>query len=501
MPVAIVDHSLSVDHLQGVALIRWSPQGINARAAGAVWPGAGSDARTPGDAIADVFGPRPFAAHIPTVGYDYDFHRGVDVDLDVGDVVRSVIGGACIRASQSHFGWQVAGQLDFWNEVDPEAILTASIDTGNAELDIDIDAGAPGLILFQNTPRIERAAQPIQVDDDWIIEFQIVSPTVGTAGNAIGIAVVDFLTNQNVRLQTDGIDILAKGNDSGGALAGGSLGDTGQEWFRIEQNSGTVTFRTSTDGESWSTFQTETPSWTNTTRPVFVPWIYYDWQASGVESFQVKQCNYVDASTIGRFGNWAMVCDGDRRVAIMHCRELTLEKGDIVAPGDQLGTIGQTGFDTRSGRIQSAHAHVELLPGNSYFYDNDDPINPLDPSLLPRVNVSNNVAAVLTEENDPNSDASWRLEITVTRADEDFDFNSVTLTTTGATRTVNFDSRAGLDADPDVPDHDGVYIVASSFNAASASYVVDLYFDKAVLTGTLSSWSVEDTEGNTLASG
>lgn len=494
---------------------RLAKQGRNARAAGAVWPGSGTDTQSAGDTISDVFGPRPFAPHIPTVGYDYDFHRGIDVDLDIGDAVRTPIGGVVNRAHYTHFGFQAASQLGQWTEVDGGDFIDFSVNETLEYLDVDVDYNT---LLVDgswplNTVRLELRRAPVNAGGDWVLELQFhTAPSAQT--NPFGIAIRDPFALEHVGIYYDGTTVTGLGIDSGGAMAGdgATAVAANQTWLRIENASGTVSWLYGTDGTTWTTLATDaTAAFTDSTRSVFVPWMfyYYNFASSATEQYQVAQCNSVDDDTIGRFGNWVQVTDGARRVAVMHQRELVVDAGDIVVPGQQIGTIGKTGFDVKSGRIISAHAHVELMQDNDYFYSNADPINPLTETFFPRVNVNSNVAVVITEENDPNSDASWKMRITVTRADEDFDLNSVffeSVTGSGELQifnsvTINFDTRAGLNADPDIPDEGGVYIVPANFTAASASYVVDLFFDKAQFPGAVSQWEVFDTEGTSLASG
>jgi hypothetical protein len=72
-----------------------------------------------------------------------------------------------------------------------------------------------------------------------------------------------------------------------------------------------------------------------------------------------------------------------------------------------------------------------------------------------------------------------------------------TLTGNLTTRTINFDTRAGLNADNDVPKEAGVYIVADTFNDESPTLRIWVYFSIAVV-GTFVSASVADTAGTAL---
>jgi hypothetical protein len=117
---------------------------------------------------------------------------------------------------------------------------------------------------------------------------------------------------------------------------------------------------------------------------------------------------------------------------------------------------------------------------------------------MPRANVSNNVSVVSSTANDPDAVSCNKLAITVTRADQDFDFNEISMTGNLATRTVNFNSRAGLNANVDIPKESGVYIVPGAFNAESASYTFDVYFSRAVVGTTVVSAYIKDCNGVTL---
>lgn len=464
---------------------------------GVSWPDTGNSNR---NNVEDVFGPRRFAPHIPTVGFDYDFHRGIDVDLALGDPLYSSVQGSITRFHWTHFGWEALVQLNAWNKVDPSGVFSVAIDVPSTRLVLDITNASPPAYPFADTPRLQRTAEPVVVSDDWVMEAEFDSLPPALVGNSCGIGIIDPFTGENIRMQQDGVDILALGDDSLGPLVGGSL-SASRLWLRIEQLSGTVNWQYSNDGATWTTLVSDTPTFTDTTRSVFVPWIYIDWDSALERTYELARVNYVDANTIGRFGNWVQIADqNNRRVLNLHMREPIVAKGDRVNAGKQVGTAGQTGFDSRSGRILSPHVHIELIDNNDYFYANDEPINPLKPTFYPRANVDNNVTVVVTEENDPNGDACWRLNISVAREDQDFDMNEITFAGSVATRTVNFDTRAGLNPDPDIPDFDGVYLVAYNFNTASLAYELDVFFEKAVVGSGGWIYNIRDTEGTLLAS-
>lgn len=59
-------------------------------------------------------------------------------------------------------------------------------------------------------------------------------------------------------------------------------------------------------------------------------------------------------------------------------------------------------------------------------------------------------------------------------------------------------TRAGLNADNDIPKEAGVYIVPVAFDYSSTEYEVSFYFNKATVGNTFISANIKDTEGTTL---
>ena len=118
--------------------------------------------------------------------------------------------------------------------------------------------------------------------------------------------------------------------------------------------------------------------------------------------------------------------------------------------------------------------------------------------VTPRVG---QVVTVTVAANDPDAVDSHRLTITVTRADQDFDMNSITMVGNTTSRTINFNTRAGLNADEDIPKQSGMYMVPASFDENSATFVLVVYANKSVVGSTWVSGSILDTAGTTLWSG
>jgi hypothetical protein len=191
--------------------------------------------------------------------------------------------------------------------------------------------------------------------------------------------------------------------------------------------------------------------------------------------------------------------DGGKKIPLIHFESLSVRIGAPVSPGTKLGYSGKTGGDTYSGRVNSEHAHLEAHRNAKYAYNKDEAVNPADAGYFPRVNVSNNVSVARSTALDPAGNTCWKVVVTVLRADNDFDFNSITLTGDLATRTVNWNTRAGLNANNDIPFYDGVYTVPQTFDETSAAYVVWFFFDKAIVGSTFVTGAVFDTSDVQLA--
>jgi len=469
---------------------------------GKSWPDSGG--ATP-SAIRDPFGPRPFTPHVGTTGYDYDFHRGVDVVAAAGDPVYSVQGGAINRWHFTHFGWEADSQLDQWAEVDGASSVTfLRVAPGT----LRVTGGRVGVQTFPATAgRFGALRERVQITtDDWELRINFASAPSTTGQFGFGILDVD--TGELLSLEYDGTTFAVRAVDSGGAMAADGTTDAqaAKTWARIRYDQGTTTihWEWSSDGDSWTSITTQAiGTWTSGATPKATPVLY--WRSTDVDAtpdvVDIESFGWYDDQTIPRFGNWCSVQQGGVRVLHMHLREFTVAQGDVLDfAGEQIGTAGKTGFDALSGPVLYDHVHIERIDSDQYTYANDDPVNPLSPGFLPRANVNSNVAAVRTTDNDPDAVASWKLAVTVTREDEDFDLNLVTLTANLATRTVNFNTRAGLNADSDIPKQSGVYITGVTFNEASGSWQFDIYFNKSVVGATFTSYSIQDTAGTVLAS-
>lgn len=451
--------------------------------------------------VRNVFGPRPFAAHISTVGYDYDFHRGVDAPGDLDDPSYSPINGSVSRLHFTHFGWQSQAQYNKWtfedtyfsaefNLISSSLALTGSRAGSQSFPDVDYFYNTAGRIIHSGS-------------DDWIVELKLLN-TISITG-ALGFGVFDTDNNEFVTLEYDGSVFTVSGADADGALFadGTTLSQSAQTWLRIEysQSIDQVSWKYGTDGDTFSTITSSIgTNFTTEAIPYFKPIIY--WRSKDTDAtaqkVEIENFNWIDDQTIGRFGNWIQITDSDKRVMLMHFRDIDVDIGDIVSAGQPIGLTGKTGFDTRSGRINSAHVHLEIIEDNEYSYANTDPVNPLKAGYLPRADVGNNITVTRVFENDPDGVHSFKLAVTCSRADQDFDLNEISLTGTSATRSINFDTRDGLNSDNDIPKNNGVYIVPEDFNGDSASYIVSVYFNTASVGTSFSSAYVKDASGLTL---
>ncbi|MBK9073277.1 MAG: M23 family metallopeptidase [Myxococcales bacterium] len=466
-------------------------------ASGMVWPDSGTD--TP-SSISDVFGGRPYAEHIDTVGYDYDMHRGVDVPLNEGDDFRSPITGRVARVHRSHFRFRTDYYQRYWTE-DDDGYGTSWAFNNPGVLMTGTRGGStswPTVDKYQNfSEKVNLTA------GQW--EFRVkLAAGQGTINGAFGFGMFDPVSSEYIMLEWDGTNVRFLGTYSGGNLSNHNTTaavTSGHLWLRVRSSGTTIQWATSSDGDTWTNKATETnPSFTNGTRPVWVATMYYrskDTNASA-DVVTIDSASWYDSDGIGRFGNWPVFIRTGDKVLSYHFDDLYVERGDYVDAGDVIGTVGLTGFDDRSGSIATPHVHLEYATNSRSAYDNDDAINPLRAGVLPRVNVSNNVSVVVSSAQDPDSIDSHKLVITCNREAQDFDMSEFSLTGNTNTRTINWDTRSGLNADNDIPKNNGVYIVPSSFNSSSSTYVVTIYFNKSTVGSTLVSAYIKDSNGVTL---
>lgn len=453
--------------------------------------------------VESVYGPRPFSSHIATVGYDYDLHKGIDVPLNAGATEYSMLNGAIIRTHYTHFGWETASQLNQWTLVTPSSSLAVAHVTDHLAL----TCSRVGAVTFPaNVDKYQPIKQRVSPkdDNDWCIEINLTS-TISTTGT-VGIGIFNAANTEYVALEYDGTTFTTRGVGTTTFTNNGStFASSNATWLRVTYTASTDTFAwlRSTNGTTFTTIASESGRSFASILVTHIPTLY--WRSADTNAtpytINISKLNWYDLTQqTSRFGNYVVVADATHKLHVQHMQSPIVFQGQFVHVGQAIGLAGMTGFDARSGRINHNHAHVEVSASNVYDYAVSPSINPLSVLYLPRVNVSNNVSVVRTTANDPDGVDSWRLVITVTRADQDLDLNTVSLTGNLATRTINLNTKAGLNADVDIPKANGVYIVASSFDENSATYVVTVYFNKSIVGSTFVSLSVGDTEGVVLAS-
>jgi murein DD-endopeptidase MepM/ murein hydrolase activator NlpD len=457
-------------------------------------------------AISSGFGARLFPAHLATVGYDYDLHPGVDFHTDAGDPVLAPMAGAVCRAGYTFFGWEDASQLLQWEEVDTASSAAFALSGGN----LQVTAARVGSQTFPTNvayirPIRQRVAIVAATPSDWLYEIEFASPPSVVGG--VGIALLHNSVTEYIGIEYDGTTITCRGVDSTGALAndGTTSAQSDKTWLRIEYATATSTYswKYSTDGETWTTIASESGrTFTRQVAPNFAPIIY--WRSGDTNAtpytIDINRVNWTASHIIDRFGNFLVIAKAGFKCVLAHLQTPYVGNGDIVHAGQLIGTVGATGVDSISGRINTPHLHLEMAANNSWSYARSESINPLGVGLLPRTNSDANVSVVRSTAADPDAVSCHLLEVTETRGDSDLDVNTITMVGSLATRTINLNTRAGINpTDPDIPKYDGVYIVPTAFDENSATRVTRYYFDEAIL-GTFVSYSIGDTAGTVLAS-
>jgi hypothetical protein len=394
--------------------------------------------------------------------------------------------------------------LTHWTETDGSNSVTFSSVGGV----LRVTGSRVGAQSYPTVGYIQHTTERLITDGaDWVAEINLANTISISGQGAIGFAIQHVSLAQYVAMEYDGTTITVRGVDGAGSITpdGTTYSVSNATWLRIQytSSSDTIAFMHGTDGATWTTdasFVGWAPS--NGTIPIFAPRLYWkstDTNAS-VAVVNIAAFNWVDSQTIGRFGNWITISNGTSKWLLFHNQETTISLGDIVTAGQIVAYAGKSGFDSTSGRISTVHCHTEYHPNINYLYSADEATNPLDRLLIPRTNVSNNVTVNRTTANDPDGVSSWRLQIIVTRQSQDFDVNQITLTGNTTSRTINFNTRSGLNATRDIPKQSGVYIVPTSFNSATSTWEISVYFNKSTVGNTFVSYSITDTQGTVLAS-
>ncbi|MBE7466765.1 MAG: M23 family metallopeptidase [Planctomycetes bacterium] len=463
---------------------------------GSVWPSTG----TPEPSVTgDPFGHRPFSAHASNT----DFHRGADL-LDGDDTapVYSPINGNIIRWNYTHAQFDDDENLDQFVETDPNSAAVFS--RVGSSLRISSSNGQ-SVSLPSGMARMAWRT-PIQVNPsstEWVIDLKLAG-TIATNGK-LCFGVYDPTNNEYAILLYDGANVEARGRKSTGLMGadGTTTAAADQTWLRLRllASTNTIQWQYGTDGTNWTNAATEAnPSWTKSGPYLecFVGWMP-DSEASE-EFVDIDYFGWFDSTRIGRFGNWVAIAHADGKWLLQHMRHINVAAGDVVRAGQLIGKTGKTGFNITSGRILQYHVHCEYIPNNKHDYSNSEPVNPLACGLLPKPECGVDISVVRSEVNDPDGAASHLLTITVDRdSGQNFQINEFSLTGNSATRTLNWNTRAGLNpSDVDAKSYNGIYFSADAFDEDSDEYVYRLYFAKSAVGTSFVSAYVKDAAGNTI---
>lgn len=471
------------------------PKGYLGDGNGLAWPHSPSGVGV----VKDTVGHRTFVNHSSGV----DFHRGDDLVFSQGQVVYSPLSGAVIRNNFTFFGWQTVGQMDHWT------LIGSSLAASHSGSSLILTASRTGESSFPNEiSRYQHISERINLNSgsDWLIQIGLTS-TINVSG-AIGIGLFNSNLSEFIAIGYDGSLITRYGVGTTIFTANATTTSiSGQTWLRINYTSNTDTYNWaySNNGSTWISIGTETGRSFTSSQPIFTPTIF--WKAGDTSAtpytIGVQKLEFYDLSqsASSRFGNYLVIANYSGKVVMDHFESLAVGRGDFVSVGQLIGHAGKTGFDSRSGAVLFPHVHLEYHPNTNYSYSNDEAINPLDSNLLPRVDVTNNVNVVRTRENDPEGNDSWRLTITIDRADQDFDVNTISLTGNLGTRSLVVNSRVGLDPiDHDANNYNGVRFSPSGFDENSTAQTLSYYFRTASVGTTFVSYFIADTQDRILAS-
>lgn len=463
---------------------------------GVTWPSSGDAA---GSNLGDPFGQRTFIPHLSGV----DFHRGIDTLVsDPPTLTYAAITGKVIRKNYTMFDWEMPEQFDQSTTVNG-AIATYAL-TGSPAV-LRITGVNAGTVAFGNIGRFE-TNQLFNVGDgteDWILQAKFDTLPAGISGRAT-LGIYQAVNDEYAAIQYDGTNFIVRGKKASGVMTvdGTTAAPAGRTWVRVRFTAatGNITFDMSSDASDdtlWVNIATQgTITWTNRFVP-FKAFPGFSPAAAGAnDTIDIANFEWCDVESIGRFGNWTMVANEDSKWLSMHASHIVVNVGDYVYAASPLQYTGMTGFDSRSGRIIERHLHTEYIPNNAYIYANNDPLNPMGPNLLPRC-LTYGVTVTRTHENDPNGNLSHKLAIVVTRSPcQRFDINRFSLTGNLGTRTLDWNSRAGLNpADNDANNFNGVYFQPVTFGPASTQYEINLFFNDAAVGATFVLASVEMVGG------
>ena len=478
--------------------------GANGGGDGGCWPSGPSGEGE----VEEGLGDRDFPAHEPTLGHRNDKHPGGDIRRAQGATVVAPVNGSIVRSWQGFFGPWTDTQTALWTEVDPSSSLTVARSGTNLQL----TCARVGVTAFPSAvARLVATSEKMAIaSGDWVLEIELsVAPSLT---GAIGIGVFNADLTERVALDYNGTLFTSYGVGTTTFTANGQTYPVaGKTWLRISYTLSTTTYRWSwsTNGVDWTDLATETGRAFASSVPEYTACIYWRSADTNATPYTVNivSANFWDVSqtAASRFGNWLMFRRRDgRRWVIYHCQELLLRSGHVTA-GQLVALAGKTGKDTTSGPVNAAHIHLEEHPDGSTTYSRSEAVSPFSTATgLPRVNVSNNVTAAVTDAASPLGTASWCLTVQedISVAGGAPDVTRMSLTGNLATRTVDYNTNACLDpADLDAPYYDGVYRQATA-RGDGDPVERKFYFAKTTVGSSPSpTWSVKDADGTTVASG
>lgn len=465
---------------------------------GFVWPLTGT---TTPDYIYSPFGHRQFFPHTFTVPSDLDLHMGADLTAVAGVTPVYAMGhGVVNRLHINHFSWGVDNLSEYFTEASGSA--TYSVDTASAKL--GVAAGGTSLLTLTNpegttsTPFTVRVKIDNPFDDDTEVGIQL---DVGSR-------------SFRVHLLNDGAEKAVATLD--GSVTTDPAVSAGIRWLELEYTGSAVYARHSEDGRDWTQLGglPFTPDGFVTDVGIY---------SNGFSGRDIDFFGYTHENSPGRFGNWLRVSSPDPDGGflswlIIHFDSINVGVGDVVKKGDLLGIMGDTGWDSRSGTVLNVHVHMEFIsnakmsgasPPRKYYYDNADPVNP--ERYLPRTNSDSNVTVSVTDTPDPDSNTAFRVRVTQTRVpgQNDFDVNELAFVGASGSQTINLNERTGVaddvGADRDAHLQGNVYIVEPDppFGKDTGDdpddYVIDYYCRKSHFGSSLTSVTIKDVYGTTVA--
>lgn len=490
---------------------------------GYAWPSTGTEELS---TIGDVFGMRPFSFH-PS---GEDMHRGVDtLNGQPPSNVYSPIDGLVTRKNYTHVDGESDQQINRFTTYTDLGGDFSFINSPSSGFDVALNAVGSAAIYID---------EAFAMADAGAFAYDLISTAFG-----------DLKADQHVYLGIASVasiqDMIDNGPENVAGLQYGVAGYehylysfnlTGRAWRRSEPaNTGSgaiagaptkydrIIYEVS-EGYTFELWGTNVDPGTSTLALIHDQGLsgftienrqnmraflmFYNGNVSENLEFNFSSLGYYDTKGIGRFGNWLQVANDAEKFAMMHFSDISVNQGDFVRAGQVLGTTGVTGFDRKSGRILTSnrHIHCEYIDNNEFFYDNEDPKNWI--GLVPRPEGTVQITMTVTDGNDPyDATPSHVMEVTLYRESVEGDdiepwlLNEFTLTGNTTSRTVNWNTRVGLDpTDNDANTYDGVAVESVAFDTTSDFYRIRYYFEKAVVGSAFVSAAVKDTYGNTLAS-